>query len=341
MTRRTPPPLPWQDARGYDLPPVSDYIVHMFRTVAAFLALAMPVVCTAQEIPGVRASLTTRTLVPAQANVELRLVLQVDADTEVPAELLTGVKLSVKCNDEALAPIVKPGKPGMVPLAAGTRIDRTFSFPATSFLPGADFAQVARVSVGIDGLAGTNCVFKVAPDTRNVKLEQLDLAKTEVVLVTNYGEMKLSFRPDKAPKHVENFVKLCLQGFYDGTKFHRVVRNFMIQGGCPNTKDDSKPETWGSGGPGYTINAEFNDLRHLRGTLSMARTSDPNSAGSGFFIVHKEAPHLDKNYTAFGNLVEGADTLDRIADVSVAGPQKESPVVPVILYSAIVLPVKK
>lgn len=317
-----------------------DYSAIMFRSAAVFLAASLAAL-PAQEIPGVRATLSARSLVAAQANVELRLTLQIDADTEVPAALLTGLKLSVKCDDAALNPIVQPGKTGTVPLAAGTRIDRTFSFPATSFLPSADFAQVARVSVAIDGLAGTSCLFKVAPDTRNVKLETLDLAKTEVVLVTNFGEMRVSFRPDKAPKHVENFVKLCLQGFYDGTKFHRVVRNFMVQGGCPNTKDDSKPETWGSGGPGYSINAEFNDLRHLRGTLSMARTSDPNSGGSGFFVVHKEAPHLDKNYTAFGNLVEGADTLDRIADVGVAGPQKETPIVPVILHSAIVLPVRK
>ncbi|MBL8754410.1 MAG: peptidylprolyl isomerase [Planctomycetes bacterium] len=187
-------------------------------------------------------------------------------------------------------------------------------------------------------MAGTSFVFKIAPDTRAVKLEDLDLNKTQVVLVTNYGEMRLSFRPDKAPKHVENFVKLSLQGFYDGTKFHRVIRNFMIQGGCPNTKDDSKPETWGSGGPGYTINAEFNDLRHLRGTLSMARTSDPNSGGSGFFIVHKESPHLDKNYTAFGNLEEGADVLDRIAETPVFN---DKPFTPVIVHSVVVLAVKK
>ena len=97
----------------------------------------------------------------------------------------------------------------------------------------------------------------------------------------------------------------------------------------------------GSGGPGYSLPAEFNDLRHLRGTLSMARTSDPNTAGSGFFIVIKEAPHLDKNYSAFGNLEEGADTLDRIANVDVAGQARETPVVPVILHSAIVMPVRK
>jgi peptidyl-prolyl cis-trans isomerase B (cyclophilin B) len=190
-------------------------------------------------------------------------------------------------------------------------------------------------------MAGTSFAFKVTPDTRNVQVDQLDLGKTQVVLVTSHGDMRVSFRPDKAPKHVENFVKLCLQGFYDGTKFHRVVRDFMIQGGCPHTKDDTKQELWGSGGPGYTLDLEPNDLRHLPGTLSMARGTDPNTAGSGFFIVHKEAPHLDTKFTAFGNVEEGIDCLNSIAEVRVAGPKRETPVVPVVLFSAIVLPVKK
>jgi peptidyl-prolyl cis-trans isomerase B (cyclophilin B) len=214
--------------------------------------------------------------------------------------------------------------------------------PAAQFLPSPEMSEVASVIVALEGLAGTSFEFKVAPDTRNVDVATLDFTKTQVVLVTSLGEMRLSFRPDKAPKTVENFVKLCLQGFYDGTKFHRVIRNFMIQGGDPHTKDDSKPELWGSGGPGYTVDAEFSDLRHLRGTLAMARLpTDPNSAGSGFFIVHKEAPQLDKSYTAFGNLEAGADTLDRIASVPVGGPARDRPLQPPVLHAAIVLPVKK
>jgi peptidyl-prolyl cis-trans isomerase B (cyclophilin B) len=185
------------------------------------------------------------------------------------------------------------------------------------------------------------CELEVAPDPAHVDLAALDLAKTQVVLATNHGDLRLSFRPDKAKGHVENFVKLCLQGFYDGTKFHRVVRGFMVQGGCPFTKDEAAQEKWGSGGPGYAIPAEFNDLRHLRGTLSMARTSDPNSAGSGFFLCHREAAHLDRKYTAFGNLVAGADVLDRIAETPVGGPTRELPIAPVELIAAIVLPVKK
>jgi peptidyl-prolyl cis-trans isomerase B (cyclophilin B) len=313
----------------------------MNRSAALSSVLVLCATASAQEIPGVRASLTARSLVPAYGNVDLRLFLQVDADTEVPAELLTGVKLTVKCDEQALPPVARPGKPGMVPLAAGTKIERTFSFPAAAFLPSPDFAKIAHVTVGIAGMAGSECTFRVAPDTRKLEVGALDLAKTQVVLCTNYGEMRVSFRPDKAPKTVENFLKLALQGFYDGTKFHRVKQDFMIQGGDPTTKDESKREQWGLGGPGYSIPDEFNDLRHLRGTLSMAHRGTANSGGSQFFIVHADSSQLDKRFAAFGNLEEGADTLDRIAGVACTGALKESPVSPVVLYAVIVLPVKR
>src|SRR6201998_3925844 len=104
------------------------------------------------------------------------------------------------------------------------------------------------------------------------------------VIKTSQGEMVLEFWPDVAPKTVENFKTLAKKGFYDGTCFHRVIKNFMIQGGDPLTKDNSKEGAWGTGGPGYTVKAEFNDKSHVRGVLSMARSSDPDSAGSQFFI---------------------------------------------------------
>lgn len=310
------------------------------------LAPLLASLLAAQEIPGVKVTLDARSLVTSGANVELRMVVQVDKDAELPAVLVNGASLSVKCDDQALAPIQQPAKGGPVAFAAGTRLERTLSIPATAFLPKAELGAVASVVVAWEGMGGVGCAFRVAPETKNVDLATLDLAKTQVVLVTNYGDMTLEFRPDKAPRHVENFVKLCLQGFYDGTKFHRVVRDFMIQGGCPNTKDDSKKDLWGTGGPGYTIAAEFTDLRHLRGTLSTARTSEPNSAGSGFFICHKDAPQLDTQYSVFGAITSGGgiDVVDRIAAVPVTGPQggeKSRPIQPVILHSAIVLPVKK
>jgi peptidyl-prolyl cis-trans isomerase B (cyclophilin B) len=318
----------------------------MNRLLVALAAVFGAAFADCQEIPGLRVSMSGRTFVPAQGTVELRVLMSAEADTMLPSQLLSGVNLTVKCDDAPLAGIKEPGKGDAVPILAGTRIERVLTFPATRFLPEGNYLKLATVVVAWEGLAGTSCVFKVAPDTRNIDIADLDLVRTQVVLVTSLGDMRLSFRPDKAPRHVENFVKLCLQGFYDGTKFHRILHDFMIQGGCPYTKDDTKPELWGTGGPGYSLNAEFNDLRHLRGTLSMARLpSDVNTAGSGFFIMHQDKAHLDKHYTAFGNLEEGADTLDRIANVAVnaaeGSPTKGRPFAPVILYSAIVLPVKK
>jgi peptidyl-prolyl cis-trans isomerase B (cyclophilin B) len=313
--------------------------------LAALLSLAAAVPAQGapvlQQAPAYRMALSGPAIVAAKAEVTLRLTVNVVQDTTVPASVLNGMDLTVRVNGEPANPISQPGKGGDVPMVAGTRLERRLSFPVSAFMASPDIEEMVVVAVGWSGQVGVDCTFKVAPDSSNVKLEDLDLAKTQVILVTNYGEMQLAFRPDKAPRHVENFVKLCLQGFYDGTKFHRVIRNFMIQGGCPNTKDDSKQAMWGSGGPGYRIDAEFNDLRHLKGTLSMARTQDPNSAGSGFFLVHKESPHLDNQYSAFGNLVEGVDVLDAIANVQVGGPQKSTPVQPVVLSAAVVLPVTK
>ncbi|MBI4131561.1 MAG: peptidylprolyl isomerase [Nitrosarchaeum sp.] len=137
-----------------------------------------------------------------------------------------------------------------------------------------------------------------------------------VILHTNLGKIVIEFFPNDAPNHVINFVKLSEDGFYDGTIFHRIIPGFMIQGGDPNTKDGDQ-NTWGTGGPGYSVNAEFNTIKHNRGIVSMARSADPNSAGSQFFIVHKDSNFLDEQYTAFGRIVteESFETLDKIASM--------------------------
>ena len=142
------------------------------------------------------------------------------------------------------------------------------------------------------------------------------------ILTTSAGEMILEFWPDVAPGHVKNFKELAQKGFYDGTCFHRVIKGFMIQGGDPNTKHDSKQQLWGTGGPGYQIKAEFNDKPHVRGVLSMARSNDPNSAGSQFFICHGDCGQLDHQYTVFGNLIKGYDVLDKIANTQTEGPDR-------------------
>jgi peptidyl-prolyl cis-trans isomerase B (cyclophilin B) len=133
------------------------------------------------------------------------------------------------------------------------------------------------------------------------------------IISTTEGDMVVEFWSDVAPGHVENFKKLAQKGFYDGTAFHRVIKGFMIQGGDPLTKDASKEHAWGTGGPGHTIKAEFNDKAHVRGVLSMARSNDPHSAGSQFFICHGDPRFLDKQYTAFGKLIKGDDVLEKIA----------------------------
>ena len=137
--------------------------------------------------------------------------------------------------------------------------------------------------------------------------------KEQAVIKTSVGEMVVEFWPDVAPKTVENFKTLAKKGFYDGTAFHRIVQGFMIQGGDPLTKDAKRESDWGTGGPGHTVKAEFSDRSHQRGVISMARSSDPDSAGSQFFICLGDASFLDGKYTAFGSLVSGDDVLGKIA----------------------------
>ena len=146
--------------------------------------------------------------------------------------------------------------------------------------------------------------------------EKADAAKgPKAIIKTKFGDMDVVFFPEKAPKHVENFITLAKSGFYNGTIFHRVIPGFMIQGGDPNTKDLNKPETYGQGGPSQKLKAEFNDIPHRRGILSMARTNDPNSAGSQFFIVVKDSNFLDGQYTVFGEVVKGMEVADKIVSL--------------------------
>ena len=137
---------------------------------------------------------------------------------------------------------------------------------------------------------------------------------TKAVIETTHGKIVLNLLPDIAPETVRNFIKLAKSGFYDGTLFHRVIPGFMIQGGDPNSKKPDKSK-WGIGGPGYTIKAEFNPRSHLRGVVSMARAMDPDSAGSQFFIVTTDSTFLDRQYTAFGEIIEGMEIADKIVNL--------------------------
>lgn len=150
------------------------------------------------------------------------------------------------------------------------------------------------------------------PAATTAKPAALQSTNEVAVIKTSAGEMVAELWPDVAPKTVENFKKLARQGFYDGTASHRLIAGFMIQMGDPLTKDPNARDRWGSGGPGYTIPAEFNPRKHERGVLSMARGMDPNSAGSQFFICFSAKPDLDGQYTTFGRLVKGEEVLGKL-----------------------------
>jgi peptidyl-prolyl cis-trans isomerase B (cyclophilin B) len=165
--------------------------------------------------------------------------------------------------------------------------------------------------------------------------------KEVAVLKTSKGEMTLEFWGDVAPKTVENFKKLAREGFYNGTAFHRIVKGFMIQGGDPLTRDVANEDRFGTGDPGYKIKAEFNAKKHERGVISMARSMDPDSAGSQFFICLDAAPFLDGKYTTFGRLIKGEDVLAKIGETPVApnrGGEVSKPTERVVVESVTIVP---
>ena len=161
----------------------------------------------------------------------------------------------------------------------------------------------------------TSAVF--AADEKKEEKSHVTSSNEVAVIKTSEGDIVVQFWTDAASNTVENFKKLARQGFYDGTIFHRIVKGFMIQGGDPNSKDPAKEDSYGQGGPGYNLKAEFNDHRHDRGVLSMARGPDPDSAGSQFFICLAPVHRLDHQYTTFGKLIKGQDVLEKIGDIEV------------------------
>jgi peptidyl-prolyl cis-trans isomerase B (cyclophilin B) len=159
----------------------------------------------------------------------------------------------------------------------------------------------------------------VSPAKTNVSVSDV------AIISTTEGDIVMGFWPEVAPNTVENFKALARKGFYDGTCFHRIIRGFMIQGGDPLSKDTSKEAMWGTGSPGYTIKAEFNDRSHEFGVISMARGGDPDSAGSQFFICHGTIGRLNHQYTAFGKMIKGDDVLNKIANTPVVPDRRGEP----------------
>src|SRR5947209_6009298 len=156
-----------------------------------------------------------------------------------------------------------------------------------------------------------------AAEEKKEETSPVNTGNEVAVIKTSEGDMVIQFWTDAAPNTIENFKKLARSGFYNGTIFHRIVKGFMIQGGDPNSKDPAKEDRYGAGGPGYKIKAEFNDHSHERGVISMARETDPDSAGSQFFICLAPVTRLDHQYTTFGKLIKGDDVLAKIGDTPV------------------------
>jgi cyclophilin family peptidyl-prolyl cis-trans isomerase len=166
-----------------------------------------------------------------------------------------------------------------------------------------------------------------AAPTTSQPAQEGNMSTTDQVAIlhTTAGDITIRFFPDVAPNHVANFINLSKSGFYNGTKFHRVIPGFMIQGGDPNTKSGN-PATWGTGGSDQMIRQEFNKVSHKRGIVSMARSQDPNSASSQFFIVVADSTFLDNNYTVFGQVLSGMDVADKIVSAQTAGERPTNPV---------------
>ena len=181
----------------------------------------------------------------------------------------------------------------------------------------------------------------LAAEEKKQKEAPMNSSNEVAVIKTSEGDMVLQFWTDAAPNTIENFKKLARQGFYDGTIFHRIIKEFMIQGGDPNSKDPAKEDSYGGGGPDHNIKAEFNDHPHERGVISMARGPDPDSAGSQFFICLAPVHRLDHQYTTFGKLIKGDDVLEKIGDTPVtknSRGEQSKPTKRVVIESVKIVP---
>jgi peptidyl-prolyl cis-trans isomerase B (cyclophilin B) len=186
---------------------------------------------------------------------------------------------------------------------------------------------------------GSAAVF--AAEEKKEEKTPVNSSNEVAVIKTSEGDMVVQFWNDAAPNTIENFKKLARQGFYDGTTFHRIVKGFMIQGGDPLTKDPAKENLYGTGGPGYKVKAEFNDHPHERGVISMARSADPDSAGSQFFICLAPVHRLDHQYTTFGKLIKADDVLEKIGNTPVernAQGEMSKPTKRVVIESIKIVP---
>lgn len=278
---------------------------------------------------------------------EVVLRVEFNEEVKVPQTVLSGVNLVFLDGTREVGQILNR-REGVAEVAAGTIIRRTFEIDPGTALSDLDTSRYQELRISWPGLSDATAIMRVAPDQGDLVVADLDLRQTTVRLITVRGEIVIEFWPDVAPNHVRNFIQLSKDGFYNGSRFHRVLKDFVIQGGCPNTKPGARGRP-GTGSPGYTVDAEFSDKPHLPGVISMARGNNPNSAGCQFFLVQgQHARNLDRAYSAFGKIRQGMDVLDELANTAVrplnpADPRSEVsvPAEDLWLYAAVVEPVLK
>jgi len=276
--------------------------------------------------------------------IEVAWSIQVKEDCMALPSALTGGAIALYVGEKSLGPIRSaPTEESEMEFKKGTSFQGKMPIAVNELIRKSglklDKTTTLNLSLGLGPVARANV--KVVPDMSDYPLDKLDLSKTKVVILTDFGSMVARFFPGKAPNHVKRFVGLAQKHFYDGIQFHRIVPGFMIQGGDYHTRAAGSPSDMGAQPP---LKSEFNDIKHVKGILSMARTNDPNSASAQFFVMHGRAPYLDGNYTVFGKVIEGLDVIDALARQPIGRSstgEMSKPLKPVWIRKMIVLGVPK
>lgn len=317
--------LPAQGADGNPVDPLAEKAVNTVETLEYSIDVVIPY------------------LVPGDKLV-VDYSLKVNKDTSILPSILCGAGIELYVGGKSLGAVVEaPDGESMMAVHKGMSFEGKLPLDVNDLVRKSKLKLTQTDSLELSlGFGPTaRAMIKVVPDMSDVPLDKLDLSKTEVVIFTDFGLMVAKFFPDKAPNHVNRFVGLAQKHFYDGIQFHRIVRGFMVQGGDYHTRAPGSPSDMGAQ---PAMKAEFNDIKHVKGILSMARTNDPNSASAQFFIMHGRAPYLDNNYTVFGQVVKGLDVIDKLANQPVGrgpGGENSKPIKPVYIRKMLVLGVPK
>ncbi len=279
-------------------------------------------------------------------SIEISYGIKINKETKVRPSVLFGSGIELYLGGKSLGPITdSPADEVPMTLKKGGAVQATLPVSVNDLIrkSGLKLNQTESLELVLGFGPSARATITVVPDMSKYPLDKLDLTKTKVVIFTDFGYMVAKFFPEKAPNHVKRFVGLARKHFYDGIQFHRIVPGFMVQGGDFHTRAPGSPSDMGAQPP---MKAEFNDIKHVKGILSMARTNDPDSASAQFFLMHGRAPYLDNNYTVFGQVIEGLEVIDELAKQPIGRSQSgemSRPLKPVWIRKMIVLgvPLKK